>query len=237
MFTASAALYDAIYAGFKDYATEARVVASLLRRVNPTTRTVLDVACGTGEHARLLGMDGFSVDGLDLDPAFIEIASAKNPSGRFVVADMADFDLGARYDAVICLFSSIGYARTLGGMTAALRCFARHAAPGGAIVVEPWFAPGVLQHGTVMRNEADANGVHVVRTSRVAIDGRLSRLDFDYEITGDAGATHANEIHELGLFTNGEMLDAFAAAGLDVTYDPDGLTGRGLYVARREGSR
>jgi len=64
--------------------------------------TVLDVACGSGEHARLLAGHGFVVDGLDLDPAFVRIARHKHPSGRFFEADMAGFDLPDRYDAILC---------------------------------------------------------------------------------------------------------------------------------------
>ena len=33
-----------------------------------------------------------------------------------------------------------------------------------------------------------------------------------------------------GQFTVPEHIDAVAAAGLDVTYDPDGLMGRGLHI-------
>ena len=66
MFAASEEFYDLIYSTFKDYAAEATQIASVLRRANPRCRTVLDVACGTGEHARLLAADGFVVDGLDL---------------------------------------------------------------------------------------------------------------------------------------------------------------------------
>jgi Methyltransferase domain len=57
------------------------------------SQTVLDVACGTGEHARLLAAQGFVVDGLDLDPAFVRIAEQKHPAGQFFAADMRDFHL------------------------------------------------------------------------------------------------------------------------------------------------
>src|SRR5947207_13954595 len=120
MFTASAEFYDLIYSTFKDYSAEVAQIASMLRRVNPRCQTVLDVACGTGEHARRLAADGFVVDGLDLDPAFVRIAREKNPAGRFVEADMSDFHLAQRYDAVLCLFSSIGYLRTLDRVACAL---------------------------------------------------------------------------------------------------------------------
>ena len=82
MFDASADYYDLLYSTFKDYAAEAAAIAALLRRLNPACRTVLDVACGTGEHAKRLAADGFEVDGLDLSPEFVAIARAKHPAGR-----------------------------------------------------------------------------------------------------------------------------------------------------------
>ncbi len=84
MFSESSELYDLIYASFKDYSQEARDIVALLRRVHPHCRSILDVACGTREHARLLAAEhGLRVDGLDLDPALVRIASAKHPAGQF----------------------------------------------------------------------------------------------------------------------------------------------------------
>ena len=232
MFHASAEFYDLIYSTFKDYQVEAARIATLLRRGNPRCQTVLDVACGTGEHARLLAADGFAVDGLDLDAAFVRIARQKHPAGRFFQADMGNFHLPHRYDAVICLFSSIGYLRTLDRVVQALRCFRNHLAPGGLILVEPWFVPGVLDVNRVTRNVGEANGIRVSRVSRVEIEGRLSRLRFEYEVADATGTRQASEVHELGLFAVAELMQAFAQAGLQAEYDPKGLTDRGLYVAR-----
>ncbi len=233
MFSESADLYDLIYSQFKDYAAEAERVATLIRRLHPDARRVLDVACGTGEHARLLSeRHGFQVDGIDLDPAMVRLAAAKVPAGRFEVADMTDFTLGRTYDAVLCLFSSIGYVRTLAGVERTLASFRRHLAPGGVVVVEPWFAPGVLQQGRVTVSTAEAEGVKVCRMAHTHVDGRISRLRMDYLIGQADGIRHASELHELGLFTPEEMQGCFRAAGLAADYDPEGLTGRGLYVAR-----
>jgi SAM-dependent methyltransferase len=232
MFSASAAYYDLIYSTFKDYTAEAAQLASLLRRLNPHCRSVLDVGCGTGEHARLLSASDFAVDGLDLDAAFVCIASLKHPAGRFFEADMADFRLPRTYDAIVCLFSSIGYLRTLARVESALECFREHLTPGGVVLVEPWFPPGTLDTGRVTTNTAEADGVRVTRVSRVEVEGRLSRLHFDYEIVDATGSRRASEVHELGLFTSGELLERFRNAGLAVDYDPKGLSDRGLYVAR-----
>ena len=148
VFSASAHLYDAIYRAFKDYAGEATAIATLVRAAHPNARTILDVGCGTGEHAlHLRTSHGFEVDGLELDPGLLAIAREKLPNARFFEADMAGFDVGHRYDVVLCLFSSIGYLKTLDRVTTALRCFREHLAKGGVVVVEPWFAPGVLNEG------------------------------------------------------------------------------------------
>jgi len=232
MFDASAEYYDLIYSSFKDYVSEAAQITSLLRDLNPRCQTVLDVACGTGEHARLLAAEGFVVDGLDLDPAFVRIAKNKHALGRFFEADMSDFHVSHHYDAILCLFSSISYLRTLDAVAAALRCFREHLAPSGVIVVEPWFAPGILDPECVVRNTGEFNGIHVTRVGRVEIEGRLSRLRFEYEITDGTSTRRASELHELGLFTMSELLVTFRNAGLNADFDPKGLTDRGLYVAR-----
>lgn len=82
MFSATADHYDAIYE-FKDYAEEALKIWHVIESERPGAKTILDVACGTGEHARLLLSD-FEVDGIDAEPKFVEIARTKNPRGNFL---------------------------------------------------------------------------------------------------------------------------------------------------------
>jgi hypothetical protein len=145
---------------------------------------------------------------------------------------MSEFHLPERYDALLCLFSSIGYLRTLDRVTRALACFREHLAPGGVALVEPWLTPGVLDPAKRFTHTGEARGVSVSRHSRVEIEGTLSRLLFDYEIEDHGEARQFSEVHELGLFTTEEMMQAFREAGLGVEYDPAGLTGRGLFIAR-----
>lgn len=234
MFSETAELYDLIYRQFKDYAREARQIAALLDRVCPDAETVLDVGCGTGEHARILGAEhGFRVDGLDIEPEFVRIAERKNPEGSFFCADMTDFDLWKTYDVVLCLFSSIAYARTLDGVRRTLENFRRHLSPGGVTVVEAWFEPQQWRPRSVFLHTAESEDVKVCRMSHSsALDG-ISVIEFQYLIGRTEGIEHRREVHELGLFTAEEMRGAFADAGLEVAeYDPEGLSGRGLYVAR-----
>jgi len=233
MFSESVELYDLIYSQLKDYPAEAAVVATKLEELMPGLRTILDVGCGTGEHARHLAGRGYSVDGIDIEPRFVEMARTKS-TGTFVCADMMTFDLGRTYDAVLCLFSSIGYVRTLDGVLAALQRFRAHLGSGGIVLVEPWFTPEAMADATVHVHTAEGDGIRVARMSHTRIEGRLSRLTFEYMVGRASGIERASEVHELGLFTVPEMEQAFSESGFDVEFDPDGLTGRGLYVGRVE---
>ena len=81
----SAAFYDVLY-GDKDSAAEAQLLADLIREHSPEVRSILDVGCGTGAHARCLIDAGFEVDGVDVEPAFVELARAKCPEASFQIS-------------------------------------------------------------------------------------------------------------------------------------------------------
>lgn len=233
MFSRSAALYDFFYSRLKDYPAEAHQIATLLREVHPHAVTILDVACGTGEHARLLAESyGYRVDGVDIDPEFVRIAQAKLSNGTVYRADMTALLLGRWYDVVLCLFSSIGYVRTLEDLRRTLVCFREHLTEGGVVLVEPWFTPEAIQHGRVNLQTLEDAGLKMCRMSRMEVQGRLSRMHLEYLVGREEGIEHFSELHELGLFTVEEMLEAFRSAGLDALYGPEGPCRRGLYVAR-----
>src|SRR4051812_24592288 len=110
MFSRSARIYDAIYASIRDYPLEAAVLDRLIRERRPGARTLLDVACGTGAH--LEHLTAYEAEGLDVDPQMLAIARERLPNVSLHEGDMTDFDLGKRFEAVVCMFSSIGYVRT-----------------------------------------------------------------------------------------------------------------------------
>lgn len=230
VFRATADYYDRIYA-FKDYAAEAARITARIRAEHLDARSILDVACGTAEHAKHLAAE-FHVDGIDLEPRFVEIARDKVPEGRFEVADMRDFDLGRRYDVVQCLFSSIGYLTDPEGVVEALGCFRRHLAPGGVVLVEPWITPERFEAGHMGMTVVDDPDLKICRMNASSREDRISRLHFHYLIAAAGEIDHRTETHELALYTVEEMLGFFGRAGLEAKFDAEGLIGRGLYVAR-----
>ena len=64
------------------------------------------------------------------------------------------------------------------------------------------------------------------------LEDRLSRLRFDYTIRRGDTTEQLSELHELGLFTEAETLQAFAAAGLAAQHEAASSGNRGMYLAR-----
>jgi trans-aconitate methyltransferase len=228
MFKESATLYDKIYS-WKDYKKESEEITSVILSKRPACKKILDIACGTGEHHVYL-KDKFDVDGIDILQEFVDIAVPKNKKGKYFKADMRSFDLGENYNAVICLFSSIGYLRSVSEIVSALKCFANHLNPEGVILVEPWFTKETWSNGKVGMVANDMPGLKICRMNESASEGDFSVVDFQYMIAEDGkGVKCFTERHELRMTSNNEMLDAFKQAGLKVEFDPKGLIGRGMF--------
>ena len=232
MFAPSANYYDIIYETMgKNYELESSRLLSFVQKYkNSSGKTLLDVACGTGEHLKYLQKD-FLVEGLDLDEELLKMVVHKLPGIPVHHANMLDFNLGRKFDVVACLFSSIGYVVTKQNLHMAIRNMQRHTLAGGLLFVEPWFSPEQFHSGAVRAAFVDQPKLKIARmnVSKV-IDGKISVLDFQYLIATPEGVNHFSERHELGLFTHQEYLVAFQECGMNVIHDEQGLDGRGLYI-------
>ena len=230
MFSRSARIYDAIYASIRDYPREAAQLDALIQARRPGAKSLLDVACGTGVHLHHLA-GRYEVEGLDLDPEMLAVARERLPDATFHQGDMASFDLGKRFDAVVCMFSSIGYVKTEEWLRAAIASMARHLEPGGVLVVEPWLTPDAWSDRHVGAVFVDEPELKIARVNVAEREGTISSFEFQYLVGTPDGVEHFSERHELGLFTVEQQLEAFRAAGLEAEHDPEGPMGRGLYVA------
>ena len=72
-------------------------------------RTVLDAGCGTGRVAVELARRGVAVVGVDSDPDMIDVARAKAPDLRWIVADLAELALPDRFDVVLLAGNVVPY--------------------------------------------------------------------------------------------------------------------------------
>ncbi len=232
MYTRSAVYYDAVYS-FKNYKEEVEKLDRLiLQHKRSAGKSLLDVACGTGEHITYL-RNYYQVEGLDKSPEMLRIARKKHPGITFHLGDMVNFDLKLQFDVIVCLFSSVGYMKTRRNLRRAVGTMARLLKAGGVIVVEPWFAPEAWKAGTLHANFSDQPELKVARISLSTVKGRTSIMNLYYLVGSPKGIDRFTERQEMGLFRQEEYTEAFGASGLGVVFDSEGLTGRGLYIATK----
>ena len=229
----SAEDYDAIYSKW-DYAQDARLLKALIEKHCRSDGTdLLDVACGTGRHLALL-KSRYRVEGLDLTPQMLRVARRILPGIRLHRASFLDFDLGRKFDVIICMGSAIGYARTRAGLRKSLWTMAAHLKPGGALFIAPWVLEPDWKEGHM---HVDVRGEEVRPITRMAFSGRrgnVAVVDMHHLIGTPRGITHHVERHELGLWTVREHLDAVKAAGLRGIWLPKSKSWfRGLLVGEK----
>ncbi len=244
-----ARIYDVAYAGMgKDYAAEARQVRSLVARAGSAVpsasapRTLLDVACGTGTHLAEFAKLGYRIAGSDLSQPMLDVARGLLGGDVPLIAgsfeDLPDaIAASGPFDLVTCLFSSIAYVSSVEGLRRVLGELAALVAPGGALVVEPWISPedwlvGHIGHDTVTRGDTT-----VMRMAHSGLDGDTALIRFEYLVGEPDGIWSFGEDHRMVMAPSSAYLDAMEAAGLSVTFDPDGFdfgaARRGLVVGVR----
>ncbi len=231
-YRASAALYDGIYDD-KDYVAESACVHALVIERCPRARTLLDVGCGTGGHLVQL-QQWFEVEGVDVSAEMIACAGQKLPGVRLHVGDLRELALGRSFDAVVCLFSAIGYVTSLDELRRGVAAMAQHVAPGGVLAIEPWFTPEAWRPGTVHGSLViDRPELKAARLVRSEVRGRISVMPMHHLVASAAGVEHFVETHEMFLATEDEIAQAFVDAGLSRVELRRDVLVRGLWLGTR----
>src|SRR5690606_35121679 len=93
--------------------TTERDVERIVSRLGPAPRAVLDAPCGAGRHSLELAARGYDVLGIDFNPTVLaaarSAARARKLEAEFQLQDLRELNAEEQYDAVICLWTSIGY--------------------------------------------------------------------------------------------------------------------------------
>ncbi len=126
--------YDKIYSK-KKYPKEVAFIDSIIKKHN-CGKSILDVACGTGNHARLLVKKGYSVVGVDKNKQVLKLAKKKVPQVEFKSGDMRTFNLNKKFDVVLCLFTAINYNLRIQDLIKTLKNFKRHLKEQGVIIFD-----------------------------------------------------------------------------------------------------
>jgi len=130
--------YDTVIDWDERLAREAPFYRDLFARRN--VGSVLDTACGTGEHAALFASWGLEVVGADISRGMVAVCRRKyagQPIEWVQAGFGATFDaLDRSFDAVTCLGNSWPHVLTDEEAARAAQDFARLTKPGGVLVIQ-----------------------------------------------------------------------------------------------------
>jgi SAM-dependent methyltransferase len=145
--------YDHLYRD-KDYVEECELIDRLLRTYGDgSVRSLLDLGCGTGNHALSLAERGYTVVGVDRSNAMLWSAEKKAASyhvdgkATFYEGDIRSFQMEHSFDASLMMFAVLGYQLENTDVLAALRTARKHMRLGGLFIFDVWYGPAVLREG------------------------------------------------------------------------------------------
>lgn len=190
--------YDLLYQD-KDYEGEAQFVDRLIQTHAPDANTILELGCGTGNHAMLLATAGYRVRGIDLSAEMLEYANRQCERVSPEVAARLQFSQGdlrsvrldgvasehenRQFDVVISLFHVISYQATNQDLLAAFETAKVHLKPGGIFIFDLWYGPAVCNDPPTVRVKRLANrSIQVTRIAEPIVHPNDNLVDVNYHV-------------------------------------------------------
>jgi len=198
--------YDKIYAK-KKYQEEVDFIDRIIRKHKSGGKHVLDVACGSGSHAKLLVRKGYTVLGIDKNSQILKLARKKVPKANFRKGIMSQFNFRRKFDAVLCMFTAINYNTTTKDLVKTLRNFKNHLEDGGVIIFD---FPILPKNWISAQFFGDSKAVLYERKNI----GKISKLVIYWLFKKKGKAEVVKDSHTLRFYGIREFSHAIKQAGL-----------------------
>lgn len=142
--------YDSLYQD-KDYKGECDAIEGIFKKYSKKKiSSILDLGCGTGNHAFELHNRGYNIVGVDRSEVMLTNAERKlsklsnKKNIRFEKGDIRTWKSSEQFDAVVMMFAVLGYQLENKDVLQALSTVKKHLKPGGLFIFDVWYGPAVL---------------------------------------------------------------------------------------------
>jgi SAM-dependent methyltransferase len=175
--------YDLLYED-KNYKAEAAYISKLIRSVHPDAKNIIELGCGTGNHAALLCRDGFKVTGLERSAEMVMLAKAKLIEGFTpMIADIENYTLPGKFDTAISLFHVISYLTSNKSLIACFKTTYQHLNDNGFFIFDVWYTPAIYYQRPATRiKKMEDDTIAVTRFAEPEIHYSENVVDVNYEI-------------------------------------------------------
>ncbi|HMG33530.1 MAG TPA: class I SAM-dependent methyltransferase [Blastocatellia bacterium] len=191
-------------------------VARILRQRGIDEGLVVDLGCGSGALAGRLCNSGYSVLGLDISPAMINLARKNAPAARFKVGSLFDAELPPCV-AVTSIGECVNYVADGRKNSHSLsRLFKRvfEALKPGGIFLFDIAEHGQVALGTKVKSHLEGDG-WAVMTEKCEEDGILTRRIVTFRRSGRA-YRRSEELHVQQLYRANEIAAELRSIGFTV---------------------
>jgi SAM-dependent methyltransferase len=181
---------------------------------------VLDLACGSGEHARRLARRGLDVLGVDIAPSLIahcrEMAAGDGlVTARFEQGDMRDLGYESAFDALLLLSGSFGFFDDATNQEVLSR-MARTLKVGGRVLIDV-FDPAQMVVRPPRRTWSHYGGGYGLRTTWWEPESCTYASEFMF-IDADGVLNTAAQPERIRVYSLPEWRQLLAGAGLTLTH-------------------
>jgi SAM-dependent methyltransferase len=127
-----AKFYDQL---MSDASLRSTQVMNCIERYSPTASSLLELGCGTG--AVLNGLSAVdSLSGMDISPGMLDIARSRLPDAQFIQGDISSFDLGRKFDVIVCTYDVLNHLTEFDRWAACFACACEHLTEGGLFIFD-----------------------------------------------------------------------------------------------------
>lgn len=198
--------YDKVYSE-KKYQKEVEFIDKIIKKHKGRGKSILDVACGTGNHAKFLVKKGYSVIGVDKNPHILKLAKKKVPQAKFKQGDMRNFKLNKKFDAVLCMFTAINYNLTTQDLVKTLKNFKNHVKDEGVIIFDFPLPRPPINHAAFLPKD-----LVVLYTNRDI--KKIREISIYWIFKKGKNAEVVKDIHSIRFYSLSEFSQAIKQAGL-----------------------
>lgn len=210
-----ASIYDHVmrhvnYARWGDY------IQQLLELWRPETRSVLDIACGTGNLLSELRHRGFLLAGADYSPAMVAVAR-KKPALRGIplfTADMTQFYVKKPVETVLCLYDSINYLMELAHLRRFFDSAEQVLVKDGLLIFDICTEHNSLEFFFNYYDHEKTETFSYDRWSHYDRKNRIQFTEFKIRFKSDPAVYH--EVHRQRIYSIREILEAIEPSGFDL---------------------
>lgn len=206
MFGKYADFYDALYKD-KDYAGECDAIEEIFGKYSKKKiSSILDLGCGTGNHAFILHNRGYKIVGVDRSEAMLANAKKKlakldnKKSIRFEKGDIRSWQTREKFDAVVMMFAVLGYQLEDEDIQQAFQTVRHHLKKDGLFIFDVWYGPAVLSQRPSKRTKTiDTKKGKISRIAYSELDTSKNICSVHYAIG------KLKEVHKMRYFSPQEI--------------------------------